>query len=447
MANALFVAMEEQLETEKLAGLTTQANKTGEYEVLYDAVAKLEESKDQETDPDTEEDTVSKDGEETSEPSDGADAESSELDVGTEELRNVTFSLESYDDEVGTKKFTEVVTLPLSLALHALITLGITYGPSIVKALYKGVIYIFGKLAKLLYVGTQTLAKYIERRVYSFGRLKDSIASLEKTIAILEDSDSLSGQSFTDQKVINSLKIGKNTDLTANIDTLNQFLNHVVLSIDKQVRNDVSAINYLIAASATGGVKNSNSVLTVKPFINGMKVQRIEGYENSDISTVSYKCLEVLPSDVVLMAFLPREDLQSIEELTPAFNDSKLFLGFDISNFKEVTSIDYMTLEQLKLFLSSLTRLCELCIRHEQLYTNIMVSKKQMKFGFKNYLSRLIESDHKVTVRESLVEYVFLKAMFIDKVYLVGAMDVHDYAAKIISHGLSYVEAHVKKLS
>jgi hypothetical protein len=439
MRTPLFIALEEQLETEKLADLTTQANKTGEYEVLYDAVASLKESKENEDDSST-------DGEEPT-PEGETLPEDDELSTGTEELRNVTFSLESFNEGPGSRNLIGVVTGTLTGALTAITILGLTYGPDIVKALYKGVIYVFGKLARLLYVGTKTLAKYIERRVNAFSSLKKSIESLEKSLEIVGKNGDLTGQQFTDKRVINSLKIGLNADFTANTKQLTTFLNGTILGIGRQVKNDIQAISYLIAASQSKLIKPPIDLFVVKPFLNGMKQDDLAGYENDELSTVGYKCLEALPSDVVLMAFLPRQDLDGIEQLVKAYNESKLFLGMDLQNFKSVSSVDYMTPEQLKLFLKELKNLCDACITHERFYTDIMVSKKQLKFGFKNYLTRLVGSDRKVTVKESLVEYVFLKAMFIDKVYLVGSMDVHDYCAKIINYGISFAEAHVKKLS
>lgn len=48
---------------------------------------------------------------------------------------------------------------------------------------------------------------------------------------------------------------------------------------------------------------------------------------------------------------------------------------------------------------------------------------------------------------DSLVEPMYLKADFIAKVYLVGSLDIYDYAAKTISNGLSLAEELAKKYS
>lgn len=474
MNHPLFIALEEQLEIEKLDVLEDQAAKTGNDEVLYDNLKKLEAAADLKADADAKADEEDSDsdvsGDDPSTPPDEApDAASNEevldaatvaganeddgLKVAQEELRNLTYSLEEYGDytgqsAAGTQGFVGVATSAFMAAVGALTTLGIQYGPSVVKSLYKGVIYVFGKLAKLLYVSTVTLTKYIERRNKSFSNLKESLSSLKKSVELLkQDKGNLDGQQFTDQKVINSLKIGQSTDFAANIGKLKNFLNVAVSGLNRQIGNDIGAINHIMAYSKAGSTKLPENILTVKPLITNMVQGSVEGYQNYQELTESYKYNEVLPSDVVLIAVLPKGDLGSMELYTKAYSESKLFLGIDMTSFTEVRNVDYMTLEVLSAFIGELDKLCDECIAHQSLYEKISVSKKHLKFGFKNYFTSLASADTKVSIRGSLVEYVYLKSMFIDKVYLTAAMDIHDYAAKVILFGISYVEDHVKKLS
>jgi hypothetical protein len=478
MKQTLFMALEAQLETEKLRDLEIQANQTGEYEVLFDNVKQLqtaalvkaqdgqETSTENETVPPVSDDAAAGDissvpgdkaqDEEMVPPANGEDeaktgeSGSDGLSVGTEGLRDLSFSLEEWStyDVVDTAvKSKGVIATAFGAAVSALTLIGVVYGPAVVKTLYKGVIYVFGKLANLLYTSIRTLSIYIERRVKSFNNLNASIASLEKAVDLLETSESLEGQTYSNQKIINSLKIGSSIDLAANISVLNSFVKQTILNLDKKIHNDNMAIGHIIASSKTGLGTTPSKLLAITPFINSMQPSEMEGFVNDKDTTVSFKHSTVLPSDVVLIAFLPKQELESLEDITKAYNGSKIFLGMEQASFKNIASIDYMTPEQLKLFLKELKNLCNTCILHEKFYNNVMQSKKHLKFGFKNYFTSLTKSSSKVTVKDSLVELVYLRSMFIDKVYLMGAIDVHDYCAKIISYGLSLVEAHVKKLS
>lgn len=470
MAKTLLIALEEQLEIEKLADLEDQAAKTGSSEILFDNLKKLETANDLKekadegsektdssgisgNDSDLSSDQTPTDGSEESDQVQAQDpgtAEEDGLQVAKEELKSLSISVEEYSDYAasGTKGIIDTVGSAFVAAVSALVFFGIAYGPTIVKSMYKGVIYIFGKLAKLLYVSSTTLARYIERRKNSFTNLKESIASLQKSITLLKHNDNdLTGQEYSDQKVINSLKIGQNTDFIKNIGTLKQFLNITVAALSRQISNDIGAINHLLSYRRAGATKLPDNMLTVKPLMPDMVPGTVDGYQNNQEFTESYKYNETLPSDVVLIAVLPRNDLDTLEAYTKAYSESKLFLGINMESFTEIKSVDYMTLDALTSFLTELDKLCDECIAHQTLYERINIAKKHMKFSFKNYFMTLASADTKVSMKDSLVEYIYLKSMFIDKVYLTAAMDIHDYTAKVISFGISFTEDHIKKLS
>lgn len=442
MNNKLFQGLE-QLETEKVQDLTEQANKSGEFEILYDNLKKLQdvqENKESEDDTEPSEDN----------PEEGSDSEppteeepTEEEQAAVESFNNLSFALESFGDS-GAEVSDKGLFARVGSSLAAI---GVEYGPKLLKALYKGVILTLSHLVKALFVGANYLAKYIERRNKAFSRLKESLTSMEKALAQAKNFESLEGQKFHNASVINSLKIGKNVDFTRNVSILSKFVSTVIVDMNKQISKEAALVQRLIAISGSKLAKTPEELMVVSPFLNGFHEGALSGYKHDPEKTASYVSQATLPSDIKMLAFLPRPDLSESHDIASAYSNSKIFLGVDMTSFQEVANVDYMTSEQLGHFVRELKTLCDLCIQHEKMYTDIANSKKHMKFGFKNYVARLIDSDRKVTVKESLVQYVYLKSLFIDKVYLMGSVDVHDYCAKTISYGLSFVEAHVKKLS
>lgn len=444
------LALEEQLEIEKLADQKKASYLNGEAGVLYDSIKTDQETeKKKEEDQEPEEAPASDDAESTQEPT-PEETPSGEDIPAIEEIRTLTYD-PLRENQDGSIAMENAFMTQVADGAKSLMALGVEYAPKLLSGLYKGVVYVASKLTKLLLVSTATVTKYIDRRTNSFGNLKKQIQEYRKALDLVKSSPSedKDGEQapYTNVKVINSLKIRDSVDFTANIKALKAFTTVAIHGIDRQITTDIAAIKHLIAMAESGSVKIPQSILDVKPFGNGFHKGTLAGYPAGDDFTETYKYNEVLPSNVVLMATLPKADLSSIEDISKAYNASSLTLGFDSASFKEVPSVNYMTADGLAEFLDSLEELCDACIAHQALYEKVAKTKHQLKFTFKSYVTSLASSSSKVSLKNSLIEYVYLKSVFVDKVYLVGAMDIHDYSSKVMSYGLSFVKDNLKKLA
>lgn len=492
MRTRLCIALEEELAIDKLYEAELTANKTGEDAVLYDNLKKDKDAKNQEaptddiggsgddvsnptdnSDPPVEADPVEDTGDsdppaEDPPPEDPKPEEEPKEDKPKPDVKKEEDDPKAEKPEEGSeepaqeeyKHFTyateDFASAMVSTGEHfkaavvALGVLGITYGPGIAKSVYKGVTYAFSKLAKLLYVSSTSLNKYMARRVNSFENLKADIATLQKAAGLISEKEEqvdLGDHAFTNQKVINALKIQDNVDVTANIVTLQKFVSTLINDLGRQIVNDNAAIKHIISYSQMGVKKPVATLLGSKPFSANLVKGTVPGYAVDDQYTESYKYNEPLPSDVVLMAMLPKEGLTELEDFAKAYSNAGIVLGVDATTFKEVVSIDYMTNDTLTGFLTELDKLCDICIAHQTLYENIKRDKAVLRFSFKQYFERIARSTEKVPLKDSLVDCVYLRTMYIDKVYLVAAMDAHDYSARIITYGLSYVRDNLRKLS
>lgn len=452
MAKSIFnIALEqEQLEVDKLKEAKDFANKDPQGQVLYDDL--VEKNKEESIEPEDDAENASPEDDSSLSTSEDTDTTTEpSLESLREGMKGLTYSPEAITDYIPNPGEYSKMTISavISGAVAALVTLGIVYGPTIIKNVFKGVIYVFGKLAKLLYVSTVTLTKYIERRINSFNNLKEKIKALKEAVKALKEKEEkalLSGDKYRNGKIINSLKIGNSVDIVRNIQVASKFVSRIILDIDKQINNDIGAIRHLIAYHHMG-TKPPDDILLVRPINRDLIPGSVQGYNNVSDFTETYKYNEGLPSDVALMATLPKQDLLSFEAISKAYSESSMFLGLDLIKFQEIDNIDYMKPDDLIRLLTELDKLCDICISHQSMYERIKLAKAGFKYSFKNYFLSIVNAPVKVTLKHSLVEYVYLKSMFIDKVYLVAAMDVHDYCAKTIVNALSYIEDNVKKLS
>lgn len=507
MFRKLNMSTEAQLEIQTLVEAEEQANKSGEFDSLYQGIKQDKDVADKKaTEPEESADAGSGDvpdaggddeavaddaaPDDAAEPAQGdepADAEESdnadkdedsdgakpedaeeesaqeedkELKAAQEELKNLTYlsvANEGFSNvEMGQSVMSGAASAAsflynnLKHVAKALAELGITYGPGIAKNVYKGFLYAFCKLVTFSYSSTTVVAKYLDRRINSFASIKENIDTLRKALEMLKEKETqndVSSAGYTNQKVIDSLKAGDSVDLNANMDVLTQFLTTAITDLGTHFKDDIGAVRHIMSNYGSPSFKVPGNFLTVSPTLMGMGPSDVKGYEFDSELIQSFAYKDILPTNVKFIAHLPRHNLGNLNDFTHAYNKSKMFIGMDTASFKDVNSIHYMTLDNLAVFLDKLDHLCTACISHQALYESINRVKSSAKFGLKNYFISIAKSANKVSVNDSMVEYIYLKSMFVDKVYLSAAMDIHDYSAKVMTAALAYVKDNCQKLS
>ena len=447
----------EKTEFEKLKEQEAIANKTGEASVLYDNLVNVQDEKEDEAEIPSE---VSEEVDSTNPPEEDAVAQEAIRLFFKTEARQESLAQESLSSTVGSvvSAAGAVAGFTLDAVKAAIVligTLGIVYGPSIVKNVYKGVIYAFGKLVKLLVISTRAISEFIDRRTNSLENIKKSIAEHRKSLELVStkqesssDDSSASDAFYGDVKVINSLKIGQSTDFKANVSVLNGFLKNTINGIFDGINDDIGLMKYTMS-SFQGNEKGYvvSSVLLNNKKIPGLIEGKVDGFSFKTDYTISYRSKVTLPSDVVLMCNFPRSELENVEQMSQAYNDSTIILGVDSSSFRSIEQIKYLDAAELSAFLDSLDKLCDTCIEQESYYQRLQQQRSGLKFNLRNFFAKIASSPSKVSLSDSRFEHVYLKATFIDKVYLVAAMDIHDYATKVLTSGLSFVKANIRQLS
>lgn len=334
--------------------------------------------------------------------------------------------------------------------LKALAIFGITHGSNIamkiIKTLYKGVIWSLIKLAKSFHHGVVALGKSYERRRNSYSNVKEQVEALTAELESKDDPDEADKSTYSNSHVINHLKIGDSVDFTANVTKHAEFMDRVIQELNRGVKDDARMIQYLTSEMARERVQAPSSVLTIDVRFKDMSERVIEGYETPSQTLHTLTSNASLPGDVVLIAHLPNPKMDTQSDFTEAYNHAKVFYGMDMSKFVAVENVNYMTKSELQGFLAALTSLNEMLHAHEYFYKDMLLAKKKMRLSFGNYIQSLVSAGEKVSLKHSLADVISLRTMFMDKVYLVAAVDTHDYAVRVISVGLTLVKDHIKKL-
>lgn len=458
--NGFNISLEEKLEVEKLHEADKQAETGSDFDILHNQV--LDDKKTEElssSSVDNTDDSSTLNDETNTEVTDSetTDTEetSSEETVAQESFRSLIYTeiaIEDFGDNYTTNqslvsRIGGKVSEAFKSSVKYLGYLGITYGPTIARNVYKGVVMIMGRLINLLLTSIVTLTKYLNRRINSFNKLKSDIEDAKKVLKELEGKElpDLTDIKFNNIKVINNLKVSDNVNFIENVSKTNVFIAKTINEINTCINNDIGGVKHLITSSMSGVVKNPLHILKPELPLNDMSSGILNGYEPKDETVDGYISKYSLPGDVSLVAHLPKKDINIMEETIRAYNNSSIFLALNIKNFKSIESVDYMTIEDLNKYLNELTKLCNTCILHQSLYETVIKNKSSLRYNFKHYFNELLNSNKKVSVNDSLIEYVYLKYMFTDKVYLAAAMDIHDYSIKVINNSLSFIKSNIKQ--
>ena len=379
------------------------------------------------------------------EPAEDPDASGEE----SEEKENVAEAMESLRNppEIATEGIDEILHYS-SAAANGLINavkyiamLGIRVTPKVASVLYKGFIVTASFVIKHLFKSIYLVDKFIERRANSIDNLKQGIAALRASIEEIKKAEpkSLEGQSFTNTKIINDLKIRDSVDFSANIGVLTSFVEDVMVVSDKGFKNDMASLSYVISSVGNSKVSLPDSSLTLPEFKDCVKQELDNGMEIHQVN-------KVLPGDRLFSITLPKElSYNEMESVLAGYSRSSISLTVG-KDFESVDLVPYMDVETLSGFVDSLEGLVSGVEKHNKYFEELKSQKLRMRFGFRDYIKACIADAGGRTIKESLIGLVKAKTTFIDKVYVVGMIDVQDYIAATVSSGIRFSKENIKRL-
>jgi len=376
----------------------------------------------------------------------------------TESLRNEYYNriiLESFDDGqgIGTKIASGFKTGAAYLGSKlfdgavALKELGVEYGPGILQKLKKTIIYLFIKATKLVLKMIVSISDYTKRHVRSFSKSNEKIKDLREKLNSLKTSGkemTLGVASTSDESLVSWFTAGGKTDVLNSASVMTAFMSETIRKIDTDLSLNLQSVKKLIDISARPITGNPLSYLAVPPFSGKYLRKSINGHERNPELVDSLVYAVSLPDQVLFAAILPRPSLSTMDEISSAYRESGLFLTTDAKSTPSTDKVDYMDTGKLEHFLDVLEGLCNLGLEHTSFYERIGKAANDLKFGYRHYYQRLTETAEQASIRESLVEYVYLKQSFATRVYIPAAMDIHDYTAAYLVRALRFVKDNIE---
>jgi hypothetical protein len=288
------------------------------------------------------------------------------------------------------------------------------------------------------------LKDYISRRFDSYESLQHEIAALHNSVDDVKKDKT--DDTFTDQKTIDHLKIGGSVDLSKNNKAFQAFMTQVMIAMTKSSLEDFTQTsNYIKQDIGKLNAKPSN-ILKLRELGSIVKPGTIEGYTDIPDNTHSLISTDVLPGDVKLILVVPVSGITDEEAYVKAYQQSYTALVADSSSFKHITSISFMSKSELKAYLADMNKLMLACIQHKVLFEQLMSSKLKLRFSFKTYLNQIFNSSEKLDVKSSLIELIYVKTIFAEKVYIRASMDMHDYAVRVLKANIKFAQANLKHL-
>lgn len=434
-----FIAQEE-LEVEKLLDKELQTDKSDEFDDLYEDIKQKQELKDNQDSEETgtvdDTETVNADEEMIDDDTTAAIEALKELDyqIATEDWSSVGLAASK---AIGTT--TDVI--------GHLAKLGIHYTPIALSKVYKGVSYAIGRLVSGLITSFIAINKQRIRVHETFDKSKENIDSLRKALDVIQTPSDLTEVTFSNQKVINSLKISDSVDIIANLTVLDSFLNSSIKSISASIDSDIAYSKQLIAYATSNTVKSPNDLMVNITMVKHLSDRSVPGFEEKSSLLATYSYEHTLPGDIEFIAQLPVSDIDNIDDIAKAYNAASMFLGFNNQTFKQIDAIDYLDKQGVTQLLDAIDKVCTSALQHVEFYNHIENQKKSLKYNFRLYIASLVNSSKRLSVGESLIDYINLKSLFIDKVYLSSAIDIHDYTIRIVGSALRFAKDNVSKLA
>jgi hypothetical protein len=112
-----------------------------------------------------------------------------------------------------------------------------------------------------------------------------------------------------------------------------------------------------------------------------------------------------------------------------------------------VSELKYLTVTELKQHLMKLNSICDESIGQEKALKTIKDTRSDIGGMLKTYAKYLFESKEKISLKESLANYISIKIKYIDSTYLAACMDINNYTVRYLAANLSYCRANIRALN
>jgi hypothetical protein len=451
---SLFVATE-ALEVEKLQQARADAERDSEFDVLYQDITEDQAAKDaaqsddeNDTPLDGEEDTST----ESPEASEVENVDTDDATVAAESFlrhhqanRDHTVAQESQFTESNFSPVTRYVGNKTLSGLNYLKDVGFEYGPVLLKHVYKGVLYALNKTVRAVVQGSVSMTNYVDKKIHSYDNMKTDLDKIKETLDLLETQKV--DIAFTKDVVINQLKIGANYNFKESVKVAHKFFEDFFNGFEKNVQGNIAVTRNIVSAVVHGQAIQP-AQLTYERFNFPNFVRRnVDGYVPDSDYVNSYAYQFVLPGDLVFVGWLPKQHLTEHDTIIEALNHSKMMVGVNTQASVVKDGVKYLSLSELKEMVRILESICDYGIALDKTYQAVIKNRNSIRGVMNVYMRFLLAAKRKVSIRDSLADFIAVKIACMDRTHIAGSMYVNDYMVRVVTASLSYLKEAIKAYS
>lgn len=456
MAKKLFSIAREELEVNKLQRLRDDAEQNGEFDVLYQGIKEDIEAKD--TDQSNEEGKEQPlEGEEdvstdTSDATGIDEVDTEEASVAAESFlryhqESYTYSVsqEAQFNETYASTFGRYVGNKTLSGLDYLKNIGFEYGPVLIKHVFKGVLYALNKTVRAIVQGSVSMAKYVDKKIHSYENMQADLKKIRDTLELLDDKKIET--EFTKEVIINQLKIGNNFNFKESVQIAKTFFEAFFNGFEKNVRGNIAVTRNIVSSVIHEQAVQPTQVIVDRFNFNNFIRRNVDGYIPISDNVDTYAYQYVLPGDLIFIGWLPKHNLTDHESIVNALNSSKMMLGVNTQASAVKDGVKHLTLREIKDMVKTLEAICAYGIELEKSYRSVIKTRNSVRGILNVYMRFLLTSRDKISIRDSLADFIALKVAYMDRTHIAGSMYVNDYMVRIVSASLSYLKEAIKVYS
>lgn len=365
-------------------------------------------------------------------------------------------AMESGESSTGEKIWEGMKSVGAAMVVagQALAYVGVNIVWPVMKRLYKVLIYLGAKFIRHSFHAIEKIEKLKEQHTNRVSKLKDDLFAASEIVKLLIEKESkVKGSvpdkidtTFTKIPVINRIKIGDKHDPVEVMNVLESFLTKWYSKTSKDIEKDSAAIKHVLHYGINASL-NPVKVFGDSSMRSGLVPDNRQTHEIKNGFVDSLRWSEVLPGDMFYCCAVPNGKAQTIDDIRLAYGASSCSFAMEAKTFKDIGQVDYMNLSDVVASLQSVERIIKILDKQEEVYERLKKEKSSYMTSFKRYLLGLAESDKKITLEQSMMEYVYLRGAFIDNVYTVTARDIHDFTQRYLANVMTYLRSNLEELS
>lgn len=362
-------------------------------------------------------------------------------------------TLEALHEWISDKtKYSESSVVRNAGALAAgLSRIGVNYGPGLIGAVYKGVLWAFSRIGMVIYDSAVWLKAYHEKSKLSLDKLDARLKAVESSLtASLNGEKAVPPYAYTNQKVISMLKIGKSLDIGNNLRIQASGLQAACNTLGHQAETGVRVLEKMAAASKDARNISIESLMKIGDpggnFRSGT-LPGYEAYEREDHAKV-YHTEPTWPGDMSLLFVAPHVTSSKEDQINSAYHSAKIFVAAVLKDQEEsVSSMPSLTAAQLVMLCKSTRGLLVACSDVSKGHEKLLKLSPSALASAKKLFYEMADNKAKKDMDRSLIIPFNIRAKYACDTVAHGSANALSHASRVLSAAIQLLEDHAKKLA